>query len=213
MTSLGPPGVEMDDISSTEPRLDPPTIGFLARLNPAQGLDKLVDAFLTLRKDSRFKKLRLSATGGYTPADNGFLEGIRKKLDNAGAAAAAEFLKEFQMVQRGEFLNSLSVLSVPAPEGEAFGIHLLEAMAHGVPVVQPAVGAYPEIVEATGGGILYDPKDPKGLILALESLLGNPEELKRLGTQGRRSVLEKYNMDRAVREMLAVYETVLDRKP
>ena len=94
-----------------------------------------------------------------------------------------------------------------------FGLQLLEAMAQGVPVVQPAEGSYPEIVHATGGGVLYDPKTPGGLTQALQSLLEHPDEARRLGHQGRAAILEKFNMDRVVRDMTAVYAAALDKQP
>ena len=55
---------------------------------------------------------------------------------------------------RSNFLRSLTVLSVPARSGEAFGLYLIEAMAAGIPAVQPRLGAFPELIEATGGGVL-----------------------------------------------------------
>ena len=123
-----------------------------------------------------------------------------------------EFLEEFQLAQRGEFLRSLSVLSVPVPGGEAFGLQLLEAMAQGVPVVQPAEGSYPEIIAATGGGVLYDPQTPDGLTNALQSLLEHPDEARRLGHQGREAILAQFNMGRVVHDMVAVYTAALDQK-
>ena len=49
------------------------------------------------------------------------------------------------------FLKRCPMISVPVRIGEAFGMYLLEAMASGVPVVQPALGAFPEIVDVSGG--------------------------------------------------------------
>ena len=207
------PGVETDKLPAAEMGLDPPVIGYLERLSRSQGLGLLVDAFIALKRMPRFKNLRLRATGGCTPADRQFHESIRAKLRSEGMDDAVEFLEEFQLAQRGEFLRSLSVLSVPVPGGEAFGLQLLEAMAHGVPVVQPAEGSYPEIIAATGGGVLYDPKTPDGLVNALQSLLENPDDARRLGRQGREAILAKFNMDRVVRDMTAVYGAALERSP
>jgi len=205
------PGVETDDAAPAPLDFDPPVIGFLERLSRGQGLGLLVDAFITLKRLPRFKNLRLRATGGCTPADQRFREEIQAKLRGGGMGDAVEFIEDFQLAQRGEFLRSLSVLSVPVPGGEAFGLQLLEAMAQGVPVVQPAEGSYPEIVNATGGGLLYDPGDPNGLTRALQSLLEHPDEARRLGRQGRAAILAQFNMDRVVREMIAVYTAVLEK--
>ena len=207
------PGIETDDLPAAEMSFDPPVIGFLERLSRGQGLGLLVDAFIALKRMPQFKNLRLRATGGCTPADRRFREEIHARLRGEGMDEAVEFLEEFQLAQRGEFLRSLSVLSVPVPGGEAFGLQLLEAMAHGVPVVQPAEGSYPEIVNATGGGVLYDPQTPGGLTRALQSLLDNPGEARRLGRQGHEAILARFNMDRVVREMIAVYAAALDTKP
>jgi glycosyltransferase involved in cell wall biosynthesis len=75
-------------------------------------------------------------------------------------------------------------------------------MAAGVPVVQPRTGAFPEIIEATGGGITYD-GDTKALVAALEELLLAPERARSLGQAGRRAALEKFSAE-------AMAQTVLD---
>ena len=68
-----------------------------------------------------------------------------------------------------DFLRNLDVLCVPATYDEPKGIFLLEAMANGVPVVQPRRGAFPEILEKTGGGILVEPDDPASLTVEVEA--------------------------------------------
>ena len=202
-------GVEIDDAVPPELQFDPPTIGFLSRLNESQGLGVLVDAFIQLKQDSSLKDLRLRATGGCTAADRSFVESLRAKLRQHGYEDSVEILSSFDRSQRGEFLRSLSVLSVPALHGEAFGVQLIEAMAVGVPVVQPRIGAYPEVVEATGGGILYNPESIHGLAGALHSLLHNPGEARALGRRGRAAVLERFSIDRVARDMLQIYANLL----
>ena len=201
-------GVEIADDVPPDLRLDPPTIGFLARLNEAQGFGNLVDAFIQLKREPAFGNLRLRATGGCTAADRPFVEAVRAKLRKCGFENSVDFLSGFQRTQRTGFLRSLSVLSVPVPQGEAFGVQLIEAMACGVPVVQPSVGAYPEIIEATGGGVLYDPDKPDGLVEALGSLLLNPDNARTLGQRGRAAVLERFSINRVAQDMVKVYTSL-----
>ena len=203
-----PLGIDLTDCAPAPVWPDPPVIGFLSRLSPALGLGVLVEAFLTLKQSPCWKNLKLRATGGQTGDDTAFISQLRRKLMAAGCVESAEFLPEFDRPKRLEFLRSLSVLSVPVPAGEAFGSYLLEANAAGVPVVQPNLGAFPEILHATGGGILYDPSRSEALAEALASLLGNPDHARKLGEQGRRSVQARFGIDQMAREVVRVYENL-----
>ena len=95
-------------------------------------------------------------------------------------------------------------MSVPATYGEAFGLYIIEALATGVPAVQPRHAAFPEIIELTNGGVLYDPSDPTALVNALESLLLNEAQLRRLGDQGRKAVFERFGAEHMTRNVLDV---------
>ncbi len=81
-------------------------------------------------------------------------------------------------------------------------------MACGVPVVQPRHAAFPEILEATGGGILCDPDDPTSLCDSLEELLQDEPQAQKLATCGHRSVLEHFSAERMAREFEAVCNEV-----
>ena len=73
------------------------------------------------------------------------------------------------------------MLSVPATYDEPKGMFLLEAMASGVPVVQPRRGAFTEIVEKTGGGLLVEPDDPEQLADGLYALWSDRARQAQLG--------------------------------
>ena len=73
-----------------------------------------------------------------------------------GSRASSSTAAKLDRSQKIAFLQGLDVLSVPATYDEPKGIFLLEAMANGVPVVQPRRGAFPEIVEKTGGGLIVE---------------------------------------------------------
>ena len=83
-------------------------------------------------------------------------------------------------------LQEMDVFSVPAVYAEPKGLSLLEAMASGVPVVQPRRGAFTEIVERTGGGVLVAPDDPDALADALLALLTDRARAGALGARRRR---------------------------
>ena len=134
-----------------------------------------------------------------TGSDKSLVKTLQRKLGDR-----VEFLPNLDRAAKHEFLRSLSVLSVPA-EGEAFGMYVLEALAGGVPVVQPRSGAFPELIAATGGGILCEPGNPAALAAGLEELLRDPARARELGAAGRQVVAEKFSveaMSRTVEEIL-----------
>ena len=120
--------------------------------------------------------------------------------------------EQFDIKHRLEFLKSLSLLSVPVPGGEAFGAYQVEALAAGVPIVQPNVGGYPEFIEDTGGGILYQPNDAKHLAEALSSLILDPGRARQMGERGRREVLKRYSMNDMAQNILFVYKNVVEQR-
>ena len=78
-------------------------------------------------------------------------------------------------------------------------------MANGVPVVQPRHGAFPELIEATGGGLLVDPDDPRELANSLESMLTDSTQRMELATIGRKNVFEKFGPNPMADATLAVF--------
>ena len=104
------------------------------------------------------------------------------------------------------------MLSVPATYGESFGLYVIEAMAAGVPVVQPRHGAFPEIIAATGGGVLYEPADPDALASAIEDTLLDPQRAQELGERGRQAVHAHFSVAKMAENVLTVFQHALTRK-
>ncbi|MEI6972201.1 MAG: glycosyltransferase family 4 protein [bacterium] len=186
-----------------------PVIGYLSKMSESLGLEVLVDAFMILKSKTGLGNLRLRVMGGHTPEDKSFLERLRRKLGSRGMLGSVDFLTSFDRDSRIAFLKSLSVMSVPMPQPEAFGMFILEALASGVPVVQPGIGAFPELVEATQGGICYEPNDVTTLAGALESLLRDRDLAARLGQAGRKAVCERFDVARTADSMMEVYRKCL----
>ena len=202
-------GIELDDREPAPVVNDPPVLGYLSKMCRSLGLGVLVDAFLELKKHPELKNLKLRATGGQHGPDFAFLETLQKKLKDHGVENDVEFIAEFDLAKRREFLRSLTVLSVPAEEGEAFGLYIIEALSEGVPVVQPRVGGYPEVLERTGGGVLYDATDKAALVNSLESLLLDPERARTLGRDGRENVYRDFGVDTMADGVAKIYESLV----
>ncbi|OGV65391.1 MAG: hypothetical protein A3K19_11085 [Lentisphaerae bacterium RIFOXYB12_FULL_65_16] len=201
-----PIGIDLTGFAPAPLSFAPPVIGYLSRMSESLGLGLLAEAFIRLKKDDRFGSLQLKVVGGMTADDRLFVDGMRRRLEEHGTLQDVEFASDFTREGRLAFLSSLSVLSVPVLGGDAFGMYLLEAMAAGVPVVQPRAGAFPEIIEATGGGILYAPNDVRTLTEALQSLLLDPERARALGRHGRAAVERDFSIERMASNVAAVYE-------
>ena len=186
-------GIEVEDFgAAATSRPGAPTIGFLARMCADKGLDTLVDAFLLLKARGEQPSLRLRVAGVQLDEDRSFVDALRDRIARAGHAADVDFLPNISRAEKVAFLHTLTALSVPARYGESFGLYLLEAMAAGIPVVQPRTAAFPEILAATGGGILCDPEDPAALADGLEALLVDPERAAALGARGQQAVRERF---------------------
>ena len=203
-------GINLDGYVLSSLPFDPPVIGYLCRMSEYFGLGILVDAYIRLKQDERFKDFKLYLTGGYTGDDKVFVNKMIKKVSRHGFEKDVKIFEKFNKENRIQFLKSLTLLSVPVPTGEACGAYQLEALAAGVPIVQPNVGGYPEFIEATGGGIIYEPNDGENLAKAMASLLTEPDQVRKLGIQGRKAVLEKYSMSDMAKNMVEVYESSIN---
>lgn len=150
-------GIDLFDYDYVPASQKPKHIGFLSRLCPENGLDILIDAFIQLHKDAKAAQTKLILCGGNTRDDTCFIKAQKRKLQDVGLLEKTIFHEDFSENGRKQFFNQIAVLSVPVPKGEAFGMYLLEAMASGIPVVQPHLGAFPEIIATSSGGLTYQP--------------------------------------------------------
>ena len=202
-------GIDTASYRFRTPALQNRTIGYLSRLCEENGLGILVDAFILLKKQPEFSDLKLRLTGGHTGEDVAFIRDQKKKLKKNGLLDDVEIIAEFGMPELHDFFDGLSLMSVPVLKGEAFGLYQLEAMASGIPMVQPALGAFPEIIGKTGGGVVYEPNDPETLAKAISGVLNDTEKLVALGKAGRKGVEEFYDCQKVTRQLTDFYQSLV----
>jgi glycosyltransferase involved in cell wall biosynthesis len=193
-------------------------VGYFARVAPEKGLHVLADAYIRFRRRIGAAPVRLEAAGYMAPAHGGYLNDVRRVLQQAGLAGEFSYRGALDRSGKLAFLRGLDVLSVPATYDEPKGMFLLEAMASGVPVVQPRRGGFVEIVEKTGGGLLYDSPgpagsdSPDGLADALQRLWSDRDMGRTLAARAFEGVRAHYTIEQSASRLLDVYTALLKSK-
>ncbi len=207
--SVVPLGIDMRGYDRAAADAQTFRVGYFARVAPEKGLHALADAYVRFRRRQPGARARLEVAGYLSPAHRAYLEQARGML--AGAGLGEEFTAHGEVDRAGKvaFLRGLHVLSVPATYDEPKGMFLLEAMACGVPVVQPRRGAFIEVVERTGGGLLVEPDDSEALAGGLEALWADRDLAARLGRSAYDGVRSHYTVAQSVDRLLEAYGEAL----
>jgi glycosyltransferase involved in cell wall biosynthesis len=177
-------------------------VGFFARICPEKGLHNLIEAFRLFHR--QHPDTVLKAGGSLTKKDARYFQSLK--------AAAKDLGEAFDYIgspsthaEKVAFLKSLDVLSVPTTYHEPKGLYVLEALANGVPVVQPRHGSFPELIDATGGGLLVEPQDPEQLADALGRLYRDAEHRTALAKSGHANVRRLFGPRTMAEATLAVF--------
>ncbi len=203
------PGLHLEDFSPRSAGNPQEfVIGYLARVAPEKGLHLLVDALhiLQSRRGPEGPRCRLRVAGWLGEEARHYLDTVQALVQTKGLGEDFEYLGTIDREQKLQFLQTLDVLSVPVSYRAPKGAYVLEALACGVPVVQPRIGVFPELIEAAGGGLLFEPGSAEDLARSIESLMADRAAAVRLGQQGRQGVHAKFHSRRTAQETAAVYE-------
>ena len=188
---------------------EPFRVGYLARVAPEKGLHMLAASYQRLRRETDFGGAVLEVAGYLAPEHRAYLHGVERKMKDAGLEAEFLYRGELDRAHKIEFLSRLDVFSVPSTYDEPKGISVLEAMASGVAVVQPRRGAFPEILDKIGGGILVDPDDPSSLADAIYRLWKDPAERAELGRRGAEGIRLHGSVAQMAERALEVYRSMV----
>jgi glycosyltransferase involved in cell wall biosynthesis len=210
-TAVVPLGISLKGYDGERPaRSSPPRVGYFARVAPEKGLHELCEAYRILRQERGLPDARLEVAGWLGAEHREYLAGIEASMRRYGLASEFHYRGVLDREQKIAFLRSLDVMSVPGPFPDPKGLYLLEAMATGTPVVQPRRGAYPEVVERTGGGLIVD-EGPEALADGLSHVITTAGLAASLGRRGAEGVRRFYSVQRSADRLLEVYAGLADQ--
>ncbi len=179
-------------------------IGYFARVCPEKGLHVLVDAVKELRRQRPELNVELAAGGFLGPRDADYFERVQHESASLGDAfhwAGSPPDHDSKV----KLLRSFDVLCVPTVYREPKGLYALEAMANGVPVVLPSHGAFPQMITATGGGVLFAPGRPSDLTTLLGRLIDEPETRADLARQAHSGVRNAFSLPAMTERTLRIF--------
>lgn len=169
---------------------------FVGRLEKIKGVQNLLRAF------KRYTACELLIAG-----DGNFARELREL---AADMPHVKFLGQVSYDNlRSLYLNALAVI-VPSICYEVFAIILIEALAMRTPVIVNNLGALPEVVEESGGGLIYNDDDE--LIACMEEIRQNPELRNQLGERGHRAYLSHWTEDAYIKKYYQLIRDIAARK-
>lgn len=169
----------------------------------------MANAYVRLRRRAGSATITLQVAGYMAPNYGSYLEKAHEVLKQAGLGDEFTYHGAIDRQGKLEFLRGLDVLSVPATYDEPKGMFLLESMAAGVPVVQPRRGAFIEVVEQTGGGLLVAPDDVDALAAGLHKLWSDRALAATLADRAFDGVRAHYTIAQSAVRQIDVYESVV----
>ena len=186
------------------PNLNAPVIGLVGVISRQKRTDIFVEA--AARVAARLPGARFIVAGRPTSGEEPFADACRERATALGLGN--RMLWPGQVEDTAGLFAGLDLL-IHTGVHEGFGRVLMEAMAHGIPVVSVRSGAAAEIVDDPATGRLVEPNDVAALAAAALDLLGDPDRYRRTATAARRYALARFDPARHVQAVTAVYEALL----
>lgn len=194
-------GSDTNGVESFRPNNSVETVfGFAARLEEGKGPLVLLDALAKVNRERPLAVARIAGTG---PQLLNVKARVRE-LDLRGACELVGYYSDPRI--KSAFMNSLDVFVLPSlAEGTPNGI--IEAMAHGIPVIATNVGGIPDIIDADSG-ILVPPGDVTALADAMAALANDPKRRSEMGAAARERHQKLFAPTAVVPLLLNVYHRV-----
>ncbi len=185
---------------------NPVVIGYLSVINHPKGLDVLAEAFIKLVKEhGRDVTLRVAGK----VLDAAFFKAVSNRLAAEGLLPRFEHLGEVSLAGKLEFLKGCSLFAVPTRIAESRGMAVMEALSMGVPVVVPQSGIFPEMMNLTQGGLMYQSGDTGSMASAIGQLIDNPDRADAMGKSGAAGIRTHFSAPKMAAETVEAYSELL----
>jgi glycosyltransferase involved in cell wall biosynthesis len=179
-------------------------LGSIKPLESLYNIDILIKAFAQLLPKHQNLKLLIIGDGN----EKNSLIDLCAKL---GIKEKVKFTGRIPFNEISNYYNMIDIL-VNISEYESFGVSVVEAMACGKPVIVTNVGGLKEVVKDDTVGLKVNIGDVDDTIKAIERLLNNKALYDELSVNGRKHVIEKYNWDDNLKQMIDEYNKLINTK-
>jgi glycosyltransferase involved in cell wall biosynthesis len=176
-------------------------VGSLARACPEKGLDVLIRALAIARHTH---DVRLRAAGAVVDAERGYLAHCLGLARDLGVHEHFAWLGQVDRAGKLALFEEIDIFAMPTVFPEAKGMPVIDAMAAGVPVVAPAHGAFPELLDGERAGVLHPAGDSAALARAIVALVDGVDDAARRGAHGHAIVRSRHLAD----HMAAAHESL-----
>jgi glycosyltransferase involved in cell wall biosynthesis len=183
-----------------------PLVAVVSRLSRLKGLEQFLEAAAVVGR--RSTGARFLVIGETPPDDREYLAELKRLAARLGIGDRVIFTGLRSDVPA--LLAGVDVAVMPSLN-EALSNALLESMASGAPVVATRVGGTPEALVDGETGLLVPPADVASLAGAVTSLLEAPELANRLGRAARRSIADRFSVERMADTTERLYGRLLKR--
>jgi mannosyltransferase len=180
-------------------------IGVFGRVRKQKGIDLFVASMLRLLP--KYPDFTAVIIGLITPDNVAFVDKLKADIAAAGLSERIRFLGELPIEDVPAWYKRISIY-VFASRVEGFGLTMLEAMAAGNAVVATRAGAAELVIEDGVTGVLAPTGDVEALTGSIELLMRAPEQIVGIGEHARARVMDAFNRDREVDEIIGVYEKI-----
>lgn len=177
-------------------------LGSIKPVESLYNIDVLVRSFATLLP--KYTNLKLLIIGDGT--ERTALIELCKKL---GVFEKVIFPGRIPFKEISNYYNMIDIL-VNISEYESFGVSVVEAMACGTPVIVTNVGGLKEVVKDDSVGLKVNIGDVDDTIKAIERLINDKALYDQLSVNARKHVIEKYNWDDNLKQMIDEYNKLLN---
>ena len=181
-------------------------VGMAGRINRWKGQRLFVDAAKIVTKTH--PDIKFWIAGDNYAGEEYIREDLINYIENSGMNNSVELLGRVEDMDC--FYNTIDVFVLPSIQPEPFGLVIIEAMAHKVPVIATNHGAPLEIIRNDIDGFLVNYTDAQQMADRICELITDNSKHKSIGEEGHEKVMKQFTVDKMVEGLESIYNEIFD---